>query len=104
MTQYNAWFPSLYILDRQGRVQHILSNGINLSICEKNTCALPGREPHAELIRSYNNITEYITQWLPHIKQKMMEEGDDYLTDVYEHDIAARVVFPGLKFKCIYSM
>ena len=67
------------------------------SLNSRNHFTIPNRESHAKLIRSYNNITEYLTYWLPHIKKKIKEEGENYLTDVYQHDIAARVVLPGVK-------
>lgn len=62
----------------------------------RNHFTIPIRESHAKLIRSYNNITEYLTYWLPHIKKKIKDEGEKYLTDVYQHDIPARVVLPGV--------
>lgn len=52
-------------------------------------------EPHGKLMRSYDNIGQYIENWLPHIEQKLLSEGDDYLTDIYYHDIAASVITNG---------
>lgn len=53
-------------------------------------------EPHGKLMRSYDNIGQYIENWLPHIEQKLLSEGDDYLTDIYYHDIAASVITNGV--------
>jgi hypothetical protein len=52
-------------------------------------------EGHGELMRSYKNIGEYIDEWLPKIKAKLLSDGDEYLTDIYYHDIAASVITNG---------
>jgi len=61
-------------------------------------------EPHAKLIKSYSNITEYIENWLPKIKKNMDEKEETYLTDVYYHDIAARTVLAWKNFVLIYTL
>ena len=53
------------------------------------------KEPHADQMRSYRNIEAYIADWVPHIEQKLLSEGDDYLNDIYYHDITASVITNG---------
>jgi len=52
-------------------------------------------EPHGNLMRSYKNIAQYIDQYLPHVEEKLTDEGDEYLTNIYYHDIASSVITNG---------
>jgi len=52
-------------------------------------------EPHAKRIKSYSKIEDYILEYLPKIKNEMINNVD-WLTDVYYHDIASSVITNGI--------
>ena len=52
-------------------------------------------EPHAKKIKTYAKIEDYVMDWLPHVEEKLKNEGDEYLTNLYYHDITASILTNG---------
>ena len=48
-------------------------------------------EPHAQEIKGFANISSFVDEWLPKVKRNILEKGEEYLTDIYYHDITASI-------------
>ena len=46
------------------------------------------KEPHNRIIGAYSKVGDFIDSALPDIKSKLKLHGEDYITDIYHHDIA----------------
>lgn len=49
-------------------------------------------EPHAQEIKRFANISSFVDAWLPKVKNNIIENGEEYLTDIYYHDITASII------------
>jgi len=52
-------------------------------------------EPHAQLIKSYKGIEDYIVEYLPKVKSKIAK-NPTWLTDIYYHSITSSVFTNGI--------
>ena len=50
-------------------------------------------------IKSYERIEDYINDWLPKVEEKLKSQGDEYLTNLYYHDITASILTNGFVFE-----
>ena len=51
-------------------------------------------EPHANQMRKYTRIEDYLRQYVPLVKKRIYEDPN-YLTDIYYHDIASSIITNG---------